>query len=291
MGGAGAHHDRHRRDRHGQRLGVGELMRKIAATVLLCFFGATLAAQTSIFVWPGTNSFPGTANITTLNTTTLCLDVTNFDTCLSRDSAAVLALKNGTTAQEFRVYGTTTGSKYTSITNDGASAVIDGVGTSLLLRSPLGTVSLTAGSGNIQIVTGNSLIWQTDNATDIGGTAANRPRTGNFGTSVIAPTVSAANYRGSGTGTSVANVGANSCGTTTATIAGNQVSGVITVGATSGTQCRVTFTTAAPVARDCTVTDSTTTIATRATVVDVSNTDFLGAFVAGDKVTFVCMTR
>lgn len=96
---------------------------------------------------------------------------------------------------------------------------------------------------------------------------------------------------GAGTGTSVANVGSNSCGTTAATIAGNQVSGVITVGTVAGTQCRVTFTTAAPVARDCTVTDSTTTIATRATYVDTSNTDFLGAFVAGDKVTYQCTVR
>lgn len=96
---------------------------------------------------------------------------------------------------------------------------------------------------------------------------------------------------GAGTGTSVANVGANSCGTTAATIAGNQVSGVITVGTVAGTQCRVTFTTAAPVARECTVTDSTTTIATRSTYIDTTNTDFLGAFVAGDLITFNCMVR
>lgn len=97
--------------------------------------------------------------------------------------------------------------------------------------------------------------------------------------------------QGSGTGVTVANVGANSCGTSTATIAGNQISGVITVGTVAGTQCRLTFTTAAPVARDCTVTDSTTTIATRAAAVDASNTDLFGAFVAGDKVTYVCTVR
>jgi hypothetical protein len=94
-----------------------------------------------------------------------------------------------------------------------------------------------------------------------------------------------------GTGTSVANVGANSCGTTAATIAGNQTSGVITVGATSGTQCRVTFTTAAPTARDCTSNDDTTTTAVRTTPVDVSNTDFIGTFTAGDKVSYVCFVR
>lgn len=97
--------------------------------------------------------------------------------------------------------------------------------------------------------------------------------------------------QGTGTGVTVANVGANSCGTTAATIAGNQISGVITVGTVAGTQCRVTFSTAAPVARDCTVTDSTTTAATRATVVSTTATDFFGAFVAGDKVTYVCTVR
>jgi hypothetical protein len=109
----------------------------------------------------------------------------------------------------------------------------------------------------------------------------------------LVSSVSAASpiYQGTGTGVSVANVGANSCGTSPATIAGNQNSGVITVGATAGTQCRVTFSTAAPVARDCTVTDSTTTIATRATAVSVTTHDFLGAFVAGDLVTYVCLVR
>lgn len=101
----------------------------------------------------------------------------------------------------------------------------------------------------------------------------------------------AIHLQGVGTAPTVANVGANSCGTTAATLAGTSISGVITVGATAGTQCRVTFPVAAPTARDCTVTDSTTTIATRATYVDTSNTDFLGAFVAGDNVSYVCAVR
>ncbi|MES2531836.1 MAG: hypothetical protein V4636_12420, partial [Pseudomonadota bacterium] len=107
----------------------------------------------------------------------------------------------------------------------------------------------------------------------------------------VTHTITRGVIQGTGTGVSVANVGANSCGTTAATIAGNQNSGVITVGATAGTQCRVTFSTAAPVARDCVVTDSTTTIATRATYVDTTHSDFLGAFVAGDLVTYVCLVR
>lgn len=98
-------------------------------------------------------------------------------------------------------------------------------------------------------------------------------------------------YKSTGSGLAVANVGANSCGTTAATIAGGNNAFVITVGATSGTQCRVTFTFAAATEWDCTVTDSTTTIATRATPVDTTHTDFFGAFVAADKVTGLCFPR
>lgn len=98
-------------------------------------------------------------------------------------------------------------------------------------------------------------------------------------------------YVSTGTGLAVANVGANSCGTSAATIAGGNNAFVITVGATSGTQCRVTFTFAAATEWTCTVTDATTTIATRATPVDTTHTDFLGAFVAGDKVNGICFPR
>jgi hypothetical protein len=147
----------------------------------------------------------------------------------------------------------------------------------------LGRVTYFGGSGSA--ATTNTFAFSSDVIP-----ASNNAR--DFGTSSLAwRTIVGSIFQGAGTGTSVANVGANSCGTSAATIAGNQLSGVITVGATAGTQCRVTFSTAAPVARDCTVTDSTTTIATRATYVDTTNTDFLGAFVAGDKVTYICTVR
>jgi hypothetical protein len=192
---------------------------------------------------------------------------TGADTFLVSDGANIAAMKNSTTAQEFRVYGTTTGSKYTSITNDGASAVIDGVGTSLLLRSPAGTVSLTAGSGNIQMVTGNNLIWQTDNGTDLGASGANRPRTGYFGTSVIAPTVNAATtvitalfrstvakvlLQGTGTGatqlaftqtTPPTCTSANGCGTGNGTFAtgSSDTGGSVTLGTTPSATFTITF--------------------------------------------------
>lgn len=107
-----------------------------------------------------------------------------------------------------------------------------------------------------------------------------------FGTS---PTLTTPLF--AGTTPSVANVGANSCGTTAATIAGNEISGKITVGATAGTQCRVTFTQVATTARECVATDGTTTVATRATYVDTTHTDFFGAFVAGDVIAYICIAR
>ena len=203
-----------------------------------------------------------------------------YDTILARDAANTLAQRNGTNAQAFRVYGTTTGSRYVALNHDGTNAGI----------------STPSGSGHFYITTDGTARWLfnssghlvtvADNTYDIGASGATRPRTGYFGTSVVSPIL-----QGSGTGVSVANVGANSCGTTAATIAGNQVSGVITIGETAGTQCRVTFSTAAPVARDCTVTDATTTIATRATAVSTTTHDFLGAFVAGDNVVYQCTVR
>jgi hypothetical protein len=93
------------------------------------------------------------------------------------------------------------------------------------------------------------------------------------------------------TAVAVANVGANSCGTTAATIAGNENVGAFTVGATSGTQCRITFTTTAPNRRHCVFADETTTIAIRSTYVDTTHTDAIGAFVAGDVVSYVCAAR
>lgn len=89
----------------------------------------------------------------------------------------------------------------------------------------------------------------------------------------------------------VANVGANSCGTSAATIAGNDNIGAFTVGATAGTQCRIAFVVASPTRRHCTFDDETTTIAIRSTYVDTTHTDALGAFVAGDVVSYHCFSR
>lgn len=97
----------------------------------------------------------------------------------------------------------------------------------------------------------------------------------------------------SATPTSIGNVGANSCGTTAATLSTNSTNtaGEFVVGATSGTQCRLTFSVAATNAWQCTANDETTTIALRVTSVSTTTTDFLGAFTAGDKVSYICVAR
>lgn len=58
------------------------------------------------------------------------------DTFLYRDAAAVLALRNTTTAQTFRIYGTTTGGKYLSLAHDGTNAIV------------------SASSGEVKVTTG-----------------------------------------------------------------------------------------------------------------------------------------
>jgi len=123
--------------------------------------------------------------------------------------------------------------------------------------------------------------------TAAGSVAIGTGAQGNSAGSIIAQT----HITSGTTAVAVANVGANSCGTTAATIAGNENVGAITVGATSGTQCRITFTTTAATRRHCVFTDETTTIATRGVAVDTTHSDVLGAFVAGDVVSYVCLAR
>lgn len=69
------------------------------------------------------------------------------DVILSRDAANVLALKNATTAQEFRVYGTTTGTKYASLSHDGSSAILGAIGA----------------AGTLVFQTGGATQWVIDN--------------------------------------------------------------------------------------------------------------------------------
>lgn len=87
---------------------------------------------------------------------------------------------------------------------------------------------------------------------------------------------------------SVANTSANSCGTTAATIAGTNETGIVTVGATSGTSCTVTFSNTAPTRRQCSVNNETTAALARATYSSTTVSIFAGTFVAGDVLAYQC---
>lgn len=90
-----------------------------------------------------------------------------YNAALVCEGSNILALKNSTTAQEFRIYGTTTGPKYLSMKHDGTNAAI-------------GTA---ASSGYLQIGTNASsvrvdanLLAHTDATYDIGASGATRFR-------------------------------------------------------------------------------------------------------------------
>ncbi len=110
------------------------------------------------------------------NSAQLMLGTSSADAAvLTRDAANVLALKNGTNAQEFRVYGTTEGSKYVKLAHSGTSGTIDSSSGALYLRSGGQTAAVI--STNALTVGGNAdLIFATDNTRDIGQVAEKRPR-------------------------------------------------------------------------------------------------------------------
>lgn len=118
-------------------------------------------------------------NVTVLSTATLGFGAAGAqDTILARDAANTLALKNSTTAQTFRVYGTTTGPKYLSLSHDGTNAIVD-------TNASGGRLSL---GGNASSIFGLSNLLFTDNSFDIGASGTNRPRSGYFSASVTAAT-------------------------------------------------------------------------------------------------------
>jgi hypothetical protein len=115
-----------------------------------------------------------------------------LDCNLSRDAAAVLALKNGTTAQEFRVYNT-----FTDASNYERGALIwssnvfridssaAGTGTARNLRLAIGGSGWTLVASSLQIQPDG------DNDRDL-GTSSLRVRTGYFGTAITLGTNPAA---------------------------------------------------------------------------------------------------
>ncbi len=112
-------------------------------------------------------------------------------------AAATLSQQNGATAQAFRVYGTTTGPKYTELSHNATDAGLDSVGGG-------GINFKLAGATYMQLSSSAHLLPGTNNSQDVGATTTYW-RTGYFGNSVViaGPTIIA----GSGTGLTVAETG------------------------------------------------------------------------------------
>lgn len=69
------------------------------------------------------------------------------DVVVVRDASAILAIKNGTTAQTLRVYGTTTGSRYSELSHDGTNGYF---------KTSSGSARIEANSNEVYIVRGDS---------------------------------------------------------------------------------------------------------------------------------------
>ena len=89
------------------------------------------------------------------NDTTAELKIANRAS-LFGDASNVLALKNSTTAQEFRIYGTTTGSKYLTLKHDGTNGIVGAssgavtMSTTVALKSyTVATLPSTAATGMV----------------------------------------------------------------------------------------------------------------------------------------------
>lgn len=64
-------------------------------------------------------------------------------------SSGVLSVVNSTTAQTFRVYGTTTGPKYIELKHDGTNAILDHLGGELQLTASGADLKIQSGLGNV----------------------------------------------------------------------------------------------------------------------------------------------
>jgi hypothetical protein len=154
-------------------------------------------------LFPSVPLFDFSFSSTVSQSSLLCFDATTKDVCLQRDAADVLAQRRGTNPQTFRVYNTyTDGSNYergfaqwlTNVFQVGTEAAGTGVGRNVSILSANDVLLGSNGANRWRVsasVGPHSLITVTDNVYDIGAAGATRPRTGYFGTSVLAPTINA----------------------------------------------------------------------------------------------------
>lgn len=140
-------------------------------------YSASAGADVSVSI-NGTRAFAVQAgNIQILSDSAIIYMGAGADTLIVRDAANVVALKNGTTAQTLRIYGTTTGSKHIAIAHDGNHS---------LITSSSGDLKFTAG-GAVANWDGVEFYGTSANTYDL-GTSTFTWRTGYFGTAVAVGT-------------------------------------------------------------------------------------------------------
>jgi hypothetical protein len=119
------------------------------------------------------------------------------DALLFRDAAGILAQRNLSTAQQFRLYNTTdAGLTNYSRAQFEFSGGLFYISTANAGTGPaLGLGFWVAGGSKWTIPTTGHFLAGVDNTFDIGASGANRPRTGYFGTSVETPMLIGSNLR------------------------------------------------------------------------------------------------
>lgn len=232
----------------------------------------------------------GTSSFTSLTLDTLKFNNTVADIVLSRAAAKTLQLDTdgaGGALTLVDVKGPVSGTRLISTIATGTAPLtvtsttnVPNLNASSLsgatFAAPGAIGGTTPGIAAFTTITGTSFQGLVGNVIPALGTFTTVTATGHIHTSTTAPAVS--------------NTTANSCGTSAATIAGTDVAGKVTVGATAGTSCTVTFTTAWTNAPSCHVTNETTANLARAT--STTGTVILaGTFVAGDVLAYSCLGR
>lgn len=116
------------------------------------FYEATQAGAPSI-AWTSAGTTYGTLGVGIALNSGVQINWTNgavpgsVDLSIGRDAANILYVKNGTNAQTFRVYGTTTGPVYGALRNDGAATYLES--NSGIIRVAPGTSNSVYFSANV----------------------------------------------------------------------------------------------------------------------------------------------
>lgn len=148
------------------------------------------------------HQFWGDGSIYTYNDASTITLGAATDLVIRRDAANTLAQRNGTAAQSYRLYNTyTDASNYERGVMDwGTTANTLTIGTQKAGTGSTRAINFVVGGVNpFSISTVGHFLAGTDNTYDIGASAATRPRTGYFGTSVIAPAATVSNLTLTGT--------------------------------------------------------------------------------------------